>query len=394
MPMNESLEVEAGWLSINKKGEELCGDHVQYVQETDGDKALVLADGLGSGVKASILSTLTSSMLSTMMESGLSIEECVSSLVRSLPVAKDRGNIAYSTFTVALVKNNNHIVIYNYDNPEPVFLRDGKEKILHYDVSFIEGKKICRAEADLQVGDTLISLSDGTIYAGIGETLNFGWTRKEIVAYMEGLFDESISSKNLATILVSRCSDLYNHQPGDDTSAAVLRLRERKQVSLVVGPPARKEDDSKMLNLFFSKRGKHLVAGGTTAKIVSRYLEKPIISSLDYDDKEIPPTSKIEGVDLVTEGVITLNKLLALADDYLEKNERYFDWAYRQDGASLLAKVLFEEATDIDFYVGCAVNAAHQDPRFDIGFSIKMQIVEHLSEKLKKMGKRLKVAYF
>ena len=392
--MNEGYVFESGYLSLNKKGEELCGDHIQYLDAVDGTKALVLADGLGSGVKASILSTLASTILCTMMESGLSIEQAVSSLVASLPVARDRGNIAYSTFTVILVKDGERVLIYNYDNPLPIYLRNGKELHLSYSEEKIEGKPIMKAETDIRLGDCILALSDGCIYAGVGETLNFGWTRKEIVNYLEGLYDPSFSAKNIATLVVSRCKDLYNGHPGDDTSAACLRLRSRSQCNVVIGPPTNKEDDAKMLNLFFAKRGRHISCGGTTAKIVSNFLGSPVIPSLTYEDREIPPTSEIKGMDLVTEGVITLNRVLSLADDYLGSNEKYFDWAYRQDGASRIAKMLFEEATDIDFFVGCAVNAAHQDPRYNIGINMKMQIVERLGEKLKAMGKRVKIAYF
>lgn len=392
--MIDGTFLEAGYLSLTKKGEELCGDHIQYISSSESEKALVLADGLGSGVKAGILSTLASTILSTMMEAGISMEEAVSALVASLPVARDRGNIAYSTFTVVLIKDGRKALIYNYDNPLPIYLRNGKELPLNYEQRTIEGRLIGRAEVDMRPGDAIVEMSDGCIYAGVGETLNFGWTRKEIVNYLEGLYDPGFSAKNIATLIVSRCNDLYNNKPGDDTSCAVLRLRNRSHASVVIGPPTNKEDDEKMLGLYFAKRGKHIVCGGTTAKIVGRYLGEPVIPSLFYEDKEIPPTSEIKGVDLVTEGVITLNKVLSLADDYLGCNEGYFNWAYRQDGASKIAKALFEEATDIDFFVGCAVNAAHQDPRYDIGFNMKMQIVERLGEKLKAMGKNVKISYF
>lgn len=393
MAMNEDCVLEAGYLSLNKKGEELCGDHVQYLDEGD-TQVLVLADGLGSGVKAAVLSTLTSTILSSMISSGLSIEECVDALVASLPVAKDRGNIAYCTFTVILVKDGDRAYVYNYDNPLPVLLREGREFPLVYRKTLTDGKEIMTAETHLYPGDSILAMSDGCIYAGVGETLNFGWGRKEIVNYLEGLYDPSFTAKILATMVVSRCNDLYNGHPGDDTTSAAIKLRKRSQVSIAIGPPTHKEDDTKMLSLFFSKKGKHIVCGGTTAKIASNFLGKPVLPSLVYEDREIPPTSTIEGVDLTTEGVITLNRVLSLADDYLGQNNKYFEWAYRQDGASRIAKMLFEEATDIDFYVGCAINAAHQDPRYDIGFNMKMQIVEKLSSKLKLMGKRVKVAYF
>lgn len=385
--------LESAYLSVNKHGEELCGDHVESVIREGGERLLVLADGLGSGVRANILSTLTASMLSTMIDGGISLQESVSALVRTLPVAPDRGNVAYSTFTI-IKANIDSVLIYNYDNPEPILIREGKERKIDWTTSTIEGKAIHSASFPLHEGDTLIVTSDGAVYAGVGASLNFGWTRDEIARYMEGMASPTTSSKSLAKILVDRCMNLYDGKPGDDTTALVLRKIPVKIANVLVGPPTNSDDDDKVLQAFFAQAGKHIVSGGTSAHIVSKYLQKPVISSLDYLDKEIPPTSVIEGVDLVTEGIITLNKLNELARDYLGQDELYFDWVYKQDGASLLARALFEESTDVSFYVGCAVNPAHQDPRYGISISTKMQVVEELTKLLKQMGKRVRVAYF
>jgi hypothetical protein len=128
--------------------------------------------------------------------------------------------------------------------------------------------------------------------------------------------------------------------------------------------------------------------------VVANYLHQKIETTLDYEDPSIPPISSIKGVDLVTEGVITLNRLVQLAQDYLGQNQAYFHWSYQQDGASLLAQALFEEASDILFYVGCAVNPAHQDPRLNITISTKMGLVSELTRSLQRMGKHIRVAYF
>ncbi len=99
-------------------------------------------------------------------------------------------------------------------------------------------------------------------------------------------------------------------------------------------------------------------------------------------------------MDLVTEGVITINRVLEYARDYLNDNERFVDWSFKKDGASMIARLLFEEATDINFYVGRAINPAHQNPKLPISFSIKMRLVEELAECLKKTGKKIKISYF
>lgn len=162
----------------------------------------------------------------------------------------------------------------------------------------------------------------------------------------------------------------------------------------MIGPPSNPEDVNKMMALFFAKEGKHIVCGGTTSSLAAKYLGKPVDTVLDYLDPEIPPTAKIEGVDLVTEGVITMSRVLTYAKSYLESNELYSDWSFKLDGASQISRLLFEEATDINFYVGRAVNPAHQNPNLPISFNIKMRLIEELSEALKKMGKRIKVSYF
>lgn len=389
--INNSFLTEIGYVSLNHVGEELCGDHVEVITPDNHTKIVVLADGLGSGVKANILSTLTAEMLSTMMANNLTIEDCVKAIAETLPICKVR-KVAYSTFTILKIIDNEKIDIYNFDNPTPFMIRDGNIRNIYFDELLIEGKKIYHASLPLNLYDTIFIMSDGVKYAGIGETLNFGWDLPEIQSFMEALYHTSYSSKSLATILIDHCNELYNHRPGDDTTAVVVRIRERQTVNMMIGPATNKDDDEKMLSLFFSKIGKHIVSGGTTSNIVSRYLKKDLELALDYEDKEIPPTSKIEGVDLVSEGVITLNRVLEYAKNCLKTNEDYFQWSFRQDGASLIAKMLLEEATDINFFVGGAINQAHQDEQ--INFKLKMQLIDELAKVLQELGKNVKISYF
>lgn len=224
--------------------------------------------------------------------------------------------------------------------------------------------------------------------------MNFGWQRDNIVEFMEQMYEPDFTAKSLCNLLLDECNRLYGGEPGDDTTIGAIKIRKRAQVNVLFGPPSNPDDAQKMHSLFFSKGGKHIVCGGTTSSLVAEYLGKPMKTSIDYLDPEIPPTATIEGVDLVTEGVITMSKVLEYAKLYLESNDLYSDWSFKKDGASQIARMLFEQATDINFYVGRAINPAHQNPNLPISFNIKMQIVEELSECLKKMGKRIKVSYF
>ena len=389
--MND-LCTEIGYKSINHVGEELCGDHVDVIEEEDST-VIVLADGLGSGVKASILSTLTSKIISTMMAAGLPIEECVSTIASTLPVCSLRG-VAYSTFTIIHILDNEVAELIQYDNPHVIMIRDFAVFDYPKEEMVIGGKKIYKTTVKLQEEDVFIAMSDGCPHAGMGGRYNFGWKREDIAEYMLALTAGGYTAKNLSTMLVDECNNLYGHKPGDDTTACVVKIRKREPMNILFGPPSNRDDANSMMSLFFSKEGKHIVCGGTTSSIAAKYLGKPVRASLNFERSDIPPIAYIEGVDLVTEGVITMNRVIEYAKDYLGENLLHEQWNFKKDGASLIARMLFEEATDIDFYVGRAVNPAHQNPDLPINFNIKMNLVEELSACLKKMGKRIKVSYF
>lgn len=388
-----NLCTDIGYYSLNHVNEQLCGDQISVVKPDDDTEIVVLADGLGSGVKACILSTLTSKIISTMMAQSMPVEECVSTIASTLPVCKVRG-VAYSTFTILKIFGNEEAEIIQYDNPHVILLRDGKNFVYPETATEMGGKTIYRSKIKLQENDVFILMSDGCIHAGVGMALNYGWQRDNIIDYMEKNYSPDYTAKALTTVLLDECNKLYGGNPGDDTTVCSVKIRQRQPVNLMIGPPSDPKDVAKMMSLFFSKQGKHIVCGGTTSSLAGQYLGKPVLPSLDYLDPEIPPTATIEGVDLVTEGVITINRVVLYAQSYISDNEKFNDWSYGLDGASAIARMLFEEATDINFFVGRAANPAHQNPDLPIGFNIKMRLVEQLSEALKVMGKKIKVSYF
>lgn len=388
-----NLCADIGYKSINHAGEQLCGDHVDVVEHGEDSSVIVLADGLGSGVKASILSTLTSRIISTMIAEGLPVEECVATMAATLPICSVR-QVAYSTFTIMHLLHNDTMELIQFDNPQVILIREGCNCEYPRTEMSIGGKTIFKSVIKLQENDVFVAMSDGCPHAGLGEGYNMGWEREDIIAFMEGLCSAGYTAKTLATILVDECFKLYGEKPGDDATACAVRIRRREPMNLLFGPPSNRDDINRMMALFFSKEGKHIICGGTTSSIAAKFLGRQLRVSLSFEASDVPPIAEIDGVDLVTEGVITMNKVVENARDYLKDNESFQQWSYKKDGASRICQMLFEEATDINFFVGRAINPAHQNPDLPINFSIKMNIVEELSECLKKMGKRIKVSYF
>ena len=383
------LCLEYGYTSLNHVGEELCGDNVECC--TSGDyTTLVLADGLGSGVKANILSKLTSKILCTMISNGIDMEECVETMLQTLPVCKERG-LAYSTFSVIHLNTSGEGYLLEFDNPQAIYWHNGCCADFERTRMRICDKDVYKSDLHLCDGDMVIVMSDGTVHAGVGMILNFGWPRNEIMEHMNRAVKPTMSARAVACLLDSACNDLYLDRPGDDTTVAAIKIRKRLNVNIMVGPPVDKAKDAYYVGEFMKGEGKKVVCGGTSSQIVARCLDTPLRTSFDFLDKDVPPIGFIKGIDLTTEGVLTLRRLLQLSHKYISTSDLTPKTFAKQDGASLLANILFEEATHITFFVGQNVNIAHQG--LEIDNTVKMKLVEHISANLKAMGKIVTVNY-
>lgn len=383
------LVLESGYTSVNKFGEELCGDNVESVTR-DGYTTLVLADGLGSGVKANILSILTSKILCTMVSNDIDMEDCVETIIQSLPVCKVR-EVAYSTFSVIHINKNGEGYLFEFDNPEAIYYHDGKCRSFERVPMTILDKKVYKTELKLSAGDVILVMSDGTIHAGVGNLMNFGWQRDNITEYLDRTIKQDMSAKCISCLLTSACNDLYLDKPGDDTTVAAVRIREKCVVDIMVGPPVDKEKDDFYVGQFMRGESKKVVCGGTSSQIVAKYLNQPVITAFDFPDKDVPPIASIKGIDLATEGVLTLRKLLHYMEKYISPSDLSPKYYVKSDGASLLADMLFEKATHINFFVGQGVNVAHQGLPIDT--TMKLKLIEKLSSDLKTAGKTVTVKY-
>ena len=390
------ITVDIAYKSLNKFTEILCGDKVEILKTDDSD-ILILADGMGSGVKANILSTLTSKILGTMFLNGATLEECVETIVETLPVCQVR-QVAYSTFSILQVFHSGEAYLVEFDNPGCIFIRDGKLMEIPENIRVIEGKKINEFRFRVKKGDALILMSDGTIHAGVGELLNFGWLWQDIADYAVRQYPLTVSAMRLAASISRACDELYQFRPGDDTTVACMRIIDSKPVHLMTGPARNPEDDVRMVQDFMDDpNARTIVCGGTSATIVSRVLGKKLDVSLDYVDPEIPPIAYMEGVDLVTEGVLTLNRVLQLLRRYVKNetvSEEFFHELDKPNGGSMVAKVLIEDCTEVHLYVGKAINSAYQNPGLPFDLGIRQNLVEQLRHVIEEMGKTVVVTYY
>ncbi|SNX52806.1 SpoIIE family protein phosphatase [Thermoanaerobacterium sp. RBIITD] len=385
-----SYYIDVAHASLNKYGEELCGDSVQIIRKKDYVMA-VLADGLGSGVKANILSTLTSRIVSKMLDMGSKLSDVVDTVAHTLPICSER-NIAYSTFTVVSIEGDNvHIV--EYDNPSVFYFKNGLPKKINKDLIVIGDKKIYESSFKLELNDTLVLVSDGVIHAGVGGILNLGWQWENVSQYLEKTIKVLDDSSDICYQLITTCKNLYRNKPGDDATAIVIKANESKKVTVMIGPPILKNMDEWVVKKLVKSEGLKVVCGGTAAKIVGRVLNKKVLTTTDYIDPDIPPIAKIDGIDLVTEGVLTLRRVVELFKDYIENNNVDLLKYSKKDGATKLFKIL-NYSTDINFLVGQAVNSAHQNPDFPTDLRIKIKIVEELIDLLYKLNKNIEVNYF
>lgn len=379
--------IDAAYDSINKYGEELCGDSVEIIRLPDSVIA-VMADGLGSGVKANILSTLTSRIASVMLKEGTSIYDTVDTIVHTLPVCSVR-KIAYSTFTLLKIYNDGQVYAAEYDNP-PFFLLKGNNPVnVQKKETVINGKKVLESKFYLDDGDMLAVVSDGVVHAGIGAVLNLGWQWDNVLDYFKRLCQRESYAKNISSGMIDACRNLYQYRPGDDATAMVIKIARPGIVDLFTGPPVNPENDRKVVKKLISGRGKKVVCGGTAANIVSRELCEEIRVNLDFIDPDVPPTASIKGIDLVTEGVLTLSKAVEKIKAYSDLNLKDLPPSYfgKNDGASLLASMLVHECTHLNLWVGRAINPAHQNPSLPVDLSIKLKLVDELKAVMERLGK-------
>lgn len=389
-----SYTVDISWKSLNKFREELCGDKVEVLHTSDS-YILILADGMGSGVKANILATLTSRILGVMLQEGARLKDCVETVASTLPICQER-KVAYATFTILQIHRDGTVFLVEYENPACIFIRGGALAQIPFEERVISGKKVREAQFQAQPDDCFVLMSDGVIYAGAGSLLNYGWTWESAAEYALKCARESLAAPRLAARLLEACNDLYEQRPGDDTTVAVARVRRAQYVSILTGPPADPEKLSAMVHTFMRQEGKKVIAGGTTAELAAQILGREIRTVTEEMSEDVPPAAVIEGIDLVTEGALTLSAVVKILQKYQQADfdMDFFRELDRPLPSSRLAKLLLEECTHLQMYVGMAVNTAHENKDLPFEISTRKTLVRQIRELLREMGKTVQVFYF
>jgi hypothetical protein len=377
--MTSDYYIEVECQQKNYHGLSICGDvFMSRKIKEEGRTILVLSDGLGSGVKANVLGTLTASMILNYMKVNKDIQQAAEIIMQTLPVCSKR-KASYSTFTILEIECDGETRIIRYDNPECLILRgeenlkpECEELLLKGDHN--KGKILYSYRFKAQKEDRIVFCSDGVTNSGMGDKrMPFGWGLENLDAFVKGMIRKksSLSARQLADAVVDRACANFGNKLKDDTSCGVLYFREPRNLLICTGPPYEKSKDGQLAKQVSKFKGKKIICGGTTAGIISRELQIPIKVELQSSDTELPPISYLSGVDLVTEGILTLGKVYRLLKHYKQGS------SFAYGPADRIVRVLLE--SDKIFIVnGTGINIAHQDPQLPIELEIRRTVVKNI----------------
>jgi hypothetical protein len=393
--VGKDFYIEVNSQQRSHDGERICGDVFLYRYVKEEDRVItVLSDGMGHGVKANILATLTATMALNFTREHKDVDRIAEIIMNTLPVCSER-KISYSTFTIIDIESNGRTTILEYDNPQSMVLRGS--------TIFEPGWKTVKLEGGKHAGkvlstctfyplkeDRIIICSDGVSQSGMGsDKLPFGWEHDKVSDYASSLVksESSISAITLAGKIVTMAHKNDSYKAKDDISCAAIYFRDPRKLLICTGPPYEKEKDQELGARVKDFKGKVILAGGTTADIVSRILGRAIIDDLIFEDPELPPESFMKGIDLVTEGILTLQKVNEILKTYNNSVR------LGKGPADKIVKLIME-SDEIQFVVGTRINIAHQDPNLPVDLEIRRTVVKRISRLLEeKWLKKVSMEY-
>jgi len=392
---DDQFYIEVNAVQKNHDLERICGDKFLSRRIREENRVVVvLSDGMGHGVKASMLSTLTATMALNFTEEHKEVHRIAELIMNTLPVCSER-QMSYSTFTIADIEIDGETRILEYDNPQTVIVRDNKIfdpgwQCIMLDSEKNAGKEIRTCSFRHLKEDRIVICSDGVPQSGMGSTKYlFGWGQENLENYLQDLIgnDPTLSARQLASKVVNLANLNDNYHPKDDTSCVVIYFRDPRKLLLCTGPPYEEVNDAELAAAVRAFEGKKILCGATTGDIISRELGLPIIDSFEFDDPDLPPVSFMEGIDLVTEGILTIGKVSLILKDISQK------YKLGKGPADRIVRMLLE-SDEIHFIIGTRINIAHQDPNLPVELEIRRTVVKRIARTLEeKFLKEVKIRY-
>lgn len=393
--MSERMYIEVACEQRNFEGERICGDvFISRKVKEENRTLLVLSDGMGHGVKANVLATLTSTLAINFTLEHKAVDRIADMIMNTLPVCSER-KMSYATFTVVDIEHDGNTTILEFDNPQTIILRDGRSFLPDWNKTVISqgknrGKEILFCSFLPKKEDRIICCSDGVTQSGLGtEQFPLGWGREMLEAYALKLTGDAphLSADQLALKVVNMAHQHDQFDAKDDTSCVSIYFREPRKLMIVTGPPYDLSDDQRMGEAVREFNGMKVLCGATTADIIARELGLEIEDSLVFDDPDLPPVSSMEGIDLVTEGILTLTKVTRML------KEQNASSVPGKGPADRILKLL-SQSDQIHFLVGTRVNVAHQDPSLPVELEMRRTVVNRLARLLEeKFLKEVSIRY-
>ena len=378
MSRNNSFFIDVACIQNMHVGESICGDvFLSRKIKDEGRSIIVLSDGMGSGVKANVLASLTASMAMSFTQDHRDVAASAQVIMDTLPVCSER-KISYSTFTIIDIDVDGTTVIVEYDNPCCLIMSGIKEVDPGWRYELIDDERcrkrlrICSFKASMEF--RIFFWTDGLVQSGMGSRVHpFGWGYDNLKRYVLNLVSASpfSSSAGLARKLVNMASANDGGRPSDDTSAGVVYFREPRKLLLVTGPPFDARNDLNYALKVQQFNGKKIIAGGTSAEIIARELALCFDQGMDVSDPDLPPLSYVDGFSLVTEGILTLGKVVKILENYRP------DDRLGNGPAEKIVKLFFE-SDRIHFLNGTGINIAHQDPNLPVELEIRRSVVKRI----------------
>lgn len=394
--MGEDFFVEVDYQQKSFEGQRICGDIFLSSKVKEENRiVVVLSDGMGHGVKASILATLTATMAINFTKEHKEPEKTAEIIMKTLPECSER-RMNYSTFTIIDIEQNKKVTILEYDNPECIIIRD-KRILKNIESKTIElageancSKKIRVCSFEPVKGDRILFCTDGVTQSGLGTPrFPFGWGTDNVGRFAIDMIKQypQIAARNLAGKILNMAFRNDGFQSKDDSTCGIIYFREPRELLICTGPPYNKEDDLLLAEEVRAFKGKKIVMGATTGDIISRELGLKIEDVFKFEDAELPPINNMEGIDLFTEGILTLNKVEKILKAYNPNSK------LSHGPADEIVKLILESDA-IKIIIGTRINIAHQDPHLPIELEIRRTVVNRIAQLLEeKLLKKVVIKY-